>query len=52
MFADLPDQQAGTAIATVRLRSDLTPYVRWGDLWAVFGVLGACASLVPTRRPA
>jgi apolipoprotein N-acyltransferase len=52
MFADLPDAQAGTSAATVRLRTDLTPYVRWGEGWAVFGVLGVGASLLAGWRRA
>jgi len=48
----VPAGEAGTAVAPVTLRSGLTPYVRWGDAWAVVGSVLAAAQVLRRRRSA
>ena len=52
VVATVPRNTAGTVVGRVRLRDELTPYVRWGDAWIfVFGAVVACDVFRP-RRPA
>ncbi len=41
--ASLPQAQEGVVLGTVRPRSDLTPYARWGDLWVYVAALWVTA---------
>ena len=42
VVATVPRNTAGTVVGRVRLRDELTPYVRWGDTWIfVFGAVVA-----------
>jgi apolipoprotein N-acyltransferase len=41
--ATLPQAREGLVLGTVRPRSDLTPYARWGDLWVYVVSLGVAA---------
>jgi apolipoprotein N-acyltransferase len=50
VVATVPRETAGAHVERVRLRGELTPYVRWGDAWiALFGIV-VLAGLRPRRR--
>lgn len=50
VVATVPRNTAGTVVGRVRLRDELTPYVRWGDAWIfLFGAVVACDVFRPRR---
>jgi len=48
--ATLPQAVDGFVLGTVRPRTDLTPYARWGDLWVY--VASLCVAALSVRRVA
>jgi apolipoprotein N-acyltransferase len=48
--ATIPRNVAGTLVAPVRLRDELTAYVRFGDTWIALLAVGWAAALVGRRR--
>jgi apolipoprotein N-acyltransferase len=46
----LPPRRAGTLTTAVAGRAEITPYVRFGDMFAVGCVLGACFALARHRE--
>ncbi len=52
VYSALPNHSAATSVGNVAFRDDITPYVRWGDGWAFFGIAGSFASIARSRRRA
>jgi apolipoprotein N-acyltransferase len=47
VVARLPRNESGTLVERVRLRDELTPYVRWGDAWILATGIVLAAACAP-----
>jgi apolipoprotein N-acyltransferase len=52
VLSSLGTGRQGTLVGDVSIDTRLTPYVRWGDTWAVWGTFIAIAAAWTTRRRA